>query len=110
MGLWNANINIRLAEQVDLRVVNVKDPAVGQVDAERLKWSLIHFWPGNAIAVRARRPLPPGVWSNVTVTYDGSSRATGIRVYLNGAPLDLEIIADRLYKDITYDRSAGEPK
>ena len=78
------------------------------LDRGRPFFGLIHFWPGNALAVRARRPLPPGVWSNVTVTYDGSSRATGIRVYLNGAPLDLEIIADRLYKDITYDRSAGD--
>ena len=40
---------------------------------------LIHFWPGNAIAIRAREPLPIGQWSSVVFTYDGSSRADGHR-------------------------------
>jgi len=65
-------------------------------------FGLIHFWPGNAIAVRARRPLPLNEWSRLVVTYDGSSRATGIRLYLNGAPLDTDVVRDHLYKDISY--------
>ena len=51
----------------------------------------IHFWPGNAVAVRAVQPLPLDAWSQLVVTYDGSSRAAGIRLYLNGAPLDVEV-------------------
>ena len=70
--------------------------------------NLIHFWPGNAIAVRAKRPLPMHEWSRLTVTYDGSSRAAGIRLYLNGAPLDAEVVRDHLYKDITYRKEAGD--
>jgi hypothetical protein len=73
-------------------------------------FGLIHFWPGNAIAVRARQALPLNAWSQLTVTYDGSSRAAGIRLYLNGTPLETDVVRDRLFKDITYVRSAsGEP-
>ncbi len=34
---------------------------------------LYHFWPGNALKVRTRQQIPPGQWTHVTVTYDGSS-------------------------------------
>ena len=71
-------------------------------------FGLIHFWPGNAIAVRASEPLALGQWSRLVATYDGSSRASGLRIYLDGRPLDTEVVRDRLYKDITYNREAGE--
>jgi hypothetical protein len=73
------------------------------LDHERPFFALIHFWPGNAIAVRALEPLPLGAWSHLVVTYDGSSRAGGIRLYLNGTALETEVVRDHLYKDITYD-------
>ncbi len=72
------------------------------LDHGRPFFGVIHFWPGNAIAVRAQEPLPLNEWSQLTVTYDGSSRAAGIRLYRNGAPLALEIIRDQLTKDISY--------
>ena len=78
------------------------------LDQGRPFFGLIHFWPGNAIAVRAREALPLRVWSRLTVTYDGSSRAAGIRLYLDGAPLATEVIRDRLVKDITYRPEAGD--
>jgi hypothetical protein len=74
----------------------------------RVFFGLIHFWPGNAIAVRARQPLPLDVWSHLVVTYDGSSRASGIRLYLDGRPLASEIVRNRLFKDIIYNKAAGD--
>ncbi len=71
-------------------------------------FGLIHFWPGNAIAVRAKQPLPTNEWSQVVVTYDGSSRAAGIRLYRNGAPLETEVVRDNLYKDITHRAAWGD--
>ncbi len=65
-------------------------------------FGLIHFWPGNAVAVRSKSALPTNVWSEITVTYDGSSRASGICLYLNGAALATEVVRDHLYKDISY--------
>src|SRR6185503_3826972 len=78
------------------------------LDHGRVFFGLIHFWPGNAVAVRSRQPLPLGVWSTVTVTYDGSSRASGISLYVNGGAIEAEVVRDHLYKDITYDRAAGD--
>jgi hypothetical protein len=65
-------------------------------------FGLIHFWPGNAAVVRAKQALPLNEWSQLTVTYDGSSHATGIRLYRNGAPLETEIVRNSLTKDISY--------
>ena len=71
------------------------------IEEGRAKWSLIHFWPGDAISIRTLDPLPVGAWVNVTVTNDGSSRAAGLRLFINGQPARTEIIRDHLTKDIT---------
>ena len=78
------------------------------LDRGRPFFGLIHFWPGNAVAVRASRPLPLGTWTTMTVTYDGSSRAAGIAIYADGIPLDTDVVRDRLYKDITYSKARGD--
>jgi len=78
------------------------------LDHGRPFFGLIHFWPGNAIAVRAPQPLPLNAWSHLVVTYDGSSRASGIRLYVNGRPVAVDILRDRLFKDITYNQAAGD--
>ena len=71
-------------------------------------FGLIHFWPGNAIAVRANNVLPTNEWSQIVVTYDGSSRAAGIKLFLNGAALETEVIRDTLTKEITYRAEWGD--
>lgn len=71
------------------------------VEEGRLKWSLIHFWPGNAISIRTREPVPVREWVHVAVSSDGSSRAAGLRIYLNGQPASIETVRDHLTKDIT---------
>jgi hypothetical protein len=71
------------------------------IEDGRLKWSLIHFWPGNAISIAAKSELQPNEWTHVVVTSDGSSRADGLRMYVNGAPAPIDVIKDNLTKDIT---------
>ncbi len=70
------------------------------IEDGRLKWSLIHFWPGNAISIRAIDPLPLNRWQEVVATYDGSSRADGLHLYLNGSLLRTEIVRDHLTRTI----------
>lgn len=72
------------------------------LDHGRPWFALIHFWPGNALAVRARDPLPLHEWTHLAVTYDGSSRAAGVRLYRNGREMPTEVVRDHLYKDIRY--------
>jgi len=71
-------------------------------------FGLIHFWPGNAIAIRAKQPLPTNDWSHLTLTYDGSSHAAGLRLYLNGRSLETKVIRDNLFKDIQHRREWGD--
>jgi hypothetical protein len=71
------------------------------IEDGRLKWSLIHFWPGNAISVRAKELLPQKEWVHVTVSYDGSSSAAGLLIYLNGKSMAVDVIKDALTKNIS---------
>ena len=70
------------------------------VDQGQLTAHLMRHWPGNAIAVRTRQAVPKDTWTHVAVTYDGSSRAAGLRLYLDGRPAEIEIVRDHLYKGI----------
>ncbi len=71
------------------------------IDNGHLQASLIHFWPGNQVSVRSRQPLPIDQWQHVTVTWDGSSRADGLRMHLDGYPLEVDIVRDQLTRQIT---------
>jgi hypothetical protein len=77
------------------------------LEGGRPAFGLHHMWPGNSVKVRAKAPIPAGQWSHITVTYDGSSRAAGVRLYVNGQPVEVEVIRDKLTKDILY--GGGEP-
>lgn len=70
------------------------------IEEGKLKWSLVHFWPGNAISIRARDALKVGEWQHVIVTYDGGSRARGMRLFVNGRSAGVEIVRDNLTKTI----------
>lgn len=67
----------------------------------RLSAALIHFWPGNALSVRTQAEVAVREWIHVTMTWDGSGRAAGLRLYLNGEPCATEVVRDNLYKNIT---------
>ena len=57
---------------------------------------LVHAWPDNAIKVATSSPVPKDAWFHALVTYDGSSKAGGLKVYLNGKSQGLEVKADNL--------------
>jgi hypothetical protein len=41
-------------------------------------------WPQNALKVVSVNPLPMNQWVHVFVTYDGSAKPEGVRIYFNG--------------------------
>ena len=71
------------------------------IEDGKLSVGLIHFWPGNAIGIRAREPVPIGKWTHVAIAYDGSSRASGLALYVDGRRADCEVVRDKLTKNIT---------
>ncbi len=71
------------------------------VDKGHLRWSLIHFWPGNAMSIRVTALLPVDEWVHVTVTNDGSSKAKGLSIFINGRATPTTVVRDRLTREIT---------
>lgn len=76
------------------------------IEEGKLSAALIHFWPGNAICVRTTEPITTQKWMHVVVTYDGSSRAAGLRISINGQPAECQVVQDNLTKEI----AAGKTK
>ncbi len=62
----------------------------------KVAFHLVHSWPDNALKVMTKNALPKGEWAHVFVTYDGSGKAAGVRVYVDGRPADVEIKNDNL--------------
>ncbi len=65
-----------------------------------LRVSLIHALPDNYIRLESQTTIPIQTWTHVAFTYDGSASAKGIRLYINGRPVETNIINDHLYKSI----------
>ena len=53
--------------------------------------------PEIAIRVISVTPLPlDGAWKHIFFTYDGSGRASGVRIYVNGVEVPTRIVSDNL--------------
>ncbi|MBT5716204.1 MAG: DUF1549 domain-containing protein, partial [Opitutae bacterium] len=76
------------------------------IENGRLSPALIHFWPGNAIRIQAKNKLPLNQWTHVGLIYDGSSRASGLKLFENGKLANTEVIRDQLTREIT---GGGDP-
>ncbi|XAL98341.1 DUF1553 domain-containing protein [Phycisphaeraceae bacterium D3-23] len=63
----------------------------------QLRFAMMRFWPGNAIAVQTTRPLPVGRWVHVVVSYGATFDADGMAIHLDGQPAS-ETLRDNLYK------------
>jgi hypothetical protein len=57
---------------------------------------IISAWPQDAIKAVSQQPIEMGKWQHVCVSYDGSGKASGVKVYINGQLMATEITADAL--------------
>ena len=64
--------------------------------AARLTIRLASDAAGSAIQIRSRERLRLGDWHHVALTYDGSGRAAGLHLYVNGERFDTEVVRDAL--------------
>ena len=76
------------------------------LEKNRLRFSLMHSRAGNTIRVVSREAIATNVWTHVTVTYDGSSKARGVTLFVNGKPVDVEVQSDNLTRT-TYVNGGG---
>jgi mono/diheme cytochrome c family protein len=71
-----------------------------KVENNQLAFYMMHSRPYNMTYVASKQPIPAKAWTHVAVTYDGSSQAAGIRIYVNGQPAELEVRKDNLTESI----------
>jgi len=70
------------------------------LQADRPGMHIINKWQDDALKVVGKTPLQPNQWSHVCVTYDGSGKATGVRVFVNGVQQPVDVEADQLQSTI----------
>jgi len=70
------------------------------MQGRRLGTHIVHRWPDDALKVVARDQIPANQWTHVTVSYDGSGKAAGVKVYYNGLPQPTAVEADKLANTI----------
>ncbi len=66
----------------------------------RLTVNMSHAAPSNAISRITQKPVIRNQWVQLTMTYDGSSKANGLKLFENGVEQKLVTTMDQLTKDI----------
>jgi Protein of unknown function (DUF1553)/Protein of unknown function (DUF1549)/Planctomycete cytochrome C/Concanavalin A-like lectin/glucanases superfamily len=66
----------------------------------RFTVNMSHAAPSNMISRITQQPVLRNQWIQLTMTYDGSSKASGLKLFQNGIELELETTMDQLTKDI----------
>ena len=70
------------------------------LDGGYLTARVMRHWPGNAVAIRANESITKNKWSHVAWSWDGSGKASGLHLYLNGRPIQTTTLNDKLWKKI----------
>ncbi|WP_266362918.1 DUF1553 domain-containing protein [Tellurirhabdus rosea] len=68
----------------------------------RVKVTLSHVWPDNALDVESLDKVPVKKWFQIAMTYDGTGRTAGLKLYLNGRPMRTQVITDNLRHSIVW--------
>jgi hypothetical protein len=69
----------------------------------KVEFILSHSWPQNAIQVTSLKQVVPKQWTRLTITYDGSSKAKGVNIFMNGENQELSAEYDNLYKGVLFE-------
>ena len=70
------------------------------LDGRKPGLHLIHNWSDNALKVYAKNPIKPDAWQHVVIVYDGSGKAAGVRIFVDGVVQETTVFADTLTKTI----------
>lgn len=63
---------------------------------------MMYVYPSNGIEFRTKEKLDLNQWIHVGLTYDGSGRADGLKLFLHGKPAQNDRITDNLRKSILH--------
>ena len=54
------------------------------VEAGKVGTHIVNKWPDNALKTVTTEPISVGKWHHVCITYDGTAKTSGVRVYVDG--------------------------
>jgi hypothetical protein len=103
VGAW-VKLNRGQTGAILARMDNTKDYRGWDLWYENGKIGMhfVHKWPDNALKVVTKNQLnPPNQWHHVFVTYDGSAKAAGIKVYLDGVLQPTDVAMETLKPEST---------
>jgi hypothetical protein len=66
------------------------------LEKNHLSFYMMHSWPYNMLHVTSKEAIPVKQWTQISMTYDGSSRAAGIELYVNGRRANVDVEHDQL--------------
>ena len=66
------------------------------IEDDKLSFQLSSTWDHNSITVKSKESFPFKKWNYITLTYDGSSYAKGVKLYVDGNLQELTILKDNL--------------
>ena len=66
------------------------------VQNDRVGAHVIDKWPNDALKVVSKNPVKVGQWNHLFISYDGSGKASGVHVYVNGVAQETTVEADKL--------------
>ena len=77
--------------------------AIDDPTYDRPQKRLFHFivrlaakWPDDAIEVRTKERYATALFRHLVVNYDGSGKASGLKLYVDGKPAETEVVKDNL--------------
>ncbi len=62
----------------------------------RIGTHIVSAWPKDALKAVTQTPLPANRWTHVVITYDGSARLNGLKIYVDGQSQSLQAEAKEL--------------
>ncbi len=62
----------------------------------KLEMHLVHHWPDNAIKISSKQAIAPDQWHHVVATYDGSMKASGLKLYVDSKLEPVDVAQDSL--------------
>jgi hypothetical protein len=71
----------------------------------RIKLTISHVWPENAIEIQSVDKFPINKWTQIGFSYDGLSKASGLKLYINGQPVKVVVHNDNLTESILFGKN-----
>ena len=74
------------------------------LEGGKVVFHAIHHWSDNGLKVATQQAIPADAWTHIALTSDGSGKASGVAIYLNGEPAKLDTLNDSLTESIATEQ------